>query len=254
MAAVPVSSSTTRSGQASKFEVTLPIAVAGSSRRCRHAGKGAHPRRASTRASCRVPRCGRRRRGCSRRPRGPGRSVPAGASAGAGSMRHCEVAFGQRGRNGHSSPSVARSGGWPRIAVSFSARSRRGRLCSSPKVYGCRGRRKIVRTSPVSTTLPAYITTTRSASRATTPKSCVIKQHAASAVAQRLEARDRLEARGGVEVGGRLVGDDHVGAERRRHHDHHALRHAAGELERVGAGGTLRVREHAARAGAVPRP
>jgi hypothetical protein len=36
-----------------------------------------------------------------------------------------------------------------------------------------------------------------------------------------------------VERGGRFVQDDHVGAQRHRHGDHHALAHPAGELVRV---------------------
>ncbi len=36
-----------------------------------------------------------------------------------------------------------------------------------------------------------------------------------------------------VERGGRLVGDEKIGAAHRRHRDHHALAHAAGKLMRV---------------------
>ena len=49
----------------------------------------------------------------------------------------------------------------------------------SPIVYGCRGESKIVKTSPISTTRPAYITTTRSASSAMSPRSCVMRTIAA---------------------------------------------------------------------------
>ncbi len=43
-----------------------------------------------------------------------------------------------------------------------------------PSVYGCSGARNSSATAASSTTLPAYITTTRCAVSATTPISCVI--------------------------------------------------------------------------------
>ena len=49
----------------------------------------------------------------------------------------------------------------------------------SPIVYGCRGDWKIVWTSPDSTIRPAYMTSTRSQSSATMPRSWVIRMIAA---------------------------------------------------------------------------
>ena len=49
------------------------------------------------------------------------------------------------------------------------------------------------------------------------------------------EERQDLRLDGDVERGGRLVGDQHVGAVGERHRDHHPLALAAGELVRVGA-------------------
>ena len=46
-----------------------------------------------------------------------------------------------------------------------------------------------------------------------------------------------------VERGGRLVGDQHVGLERERHRDHHALAHPAGELVGVAAHPALGIRD-----------
>ena len=58
-------------------------------------------------------------------------------------------------------------GGWPGIGSSASlSMSTRARLFIRPIVYGCRGRVEDLKTSESSTTRPAYITTTRSASSA----------------------------------------------------------------------------------------
>ena len=48
-----------------------------------------------------------------------------------------------------------------------------GTQCSSPVVYGCMGSLNSSRTEASSTVSPAYITTTRSATAAITPRSCV---------------------------------------------------------------------------------
>ncbi|MPL80475.1 hypothetical protein SDC9_26375 [bioreactor metagenome] len=53
--------------------------------------------------------------------------------------------------------------------------------------------------------------------------------HLALQIAQQVE---HLALHGDVKRGGRLVGDQHVGAERQRHRDHHALAHAARQLVR----------------------
>ena len=80
------------------------------------------------------------------------------------------------------------------------------------------------------------------------PKSCVYEQHGdAAIVAHLLQEAEGGVAHGGVEAGGGLVGDDHARLEGGGSHgDHHALRHAAGELVREGAGDGLGIREEAA--------
>ncbi len=88
----------------------------------------------------------------------------------------------------------------------------------------------------LSTTRPAYMTATRSTSRATTPRSWVT-QTTAMPVSdlQAVDEPEDLLLDRDVERGRRLVGDEHAGRGRQRHRDHHALQHAAGELVRVGA-------------------
>ena len=84
--------------------------------------------------------------------------------------------------DGRRSPAAARScsAAGPGSAAATPARRRAGRGCSSGRpVYGCRGSLKIVKTSASSTTRPAYMTTTRSASSAIRPRSCVIRTIAA---------------------------------------------------------------------------
>src|SRR5690554_2027339 len=67
------------------------------------------------------------------------------------------------------------SGTIPGIAINLSTSlSSRGIEFIKPQVYGCRGFLNKVFTSVYSTTLPAYITATRSDTSAITPKSWVI--------------------------------------------------------------------------------
>ncbi len=54
---------------------------------------------------------------------------------------------------------------------------------------------------------------------------------------------ENLGLRGDVEGGGRLVGDQERGFQDQRHGDHGALAQAAGQLERVGPQGAMRVGE-----------
>ena len=120
----------------------------------------------------------------------------------------------------------------PRALVDASAPT-----ASRPRVYGCRGDAKTSSTVPSSTTRPAYITTTRSARPATTPRSWVTSTTASPDLApQVVEQLEDLRLRGDVERGGGLVGDEHARAVRQRHRQHHPLAHAARELVRVVAG------------------
>ena len=89
-------------------------------------------------------------------------------------------------------------------------------------------------TGASSTLRPAYITMTRSAISATTPRSWVIRMTAAPTRRLRssISSQD-LRLDGDVERRGRLVGDQQLGVAGQRHRDHHALAHAAGELVRI---------------------
>ncbi len=58
---------------------------------------------------------------------------------------------------------------------------------------------------------------------------------------QFLQQRQNLGLHRHVERGGRLVGDQEVGTQRKRHGDHHALTLAAGKLVRIFAHGAFRV-------------
>ena len=106
-------------------------------------------------------------------------------------------------------------------------------------------------TGPVSTIRPPYITATRWATSATTPRSWVIRITAAPVSAwRRAKQRQHLRLHGDVERGRRLVGDDQLGVARHRHGDHGALAHAARELVRDIAGRARRDRRCRPRAGA----
>ena len=116
-----------------------------------------------------------------------------------------------------------------------------------PAASACsRGRasRRIWRTGPASTSRPLYMTATRSAISAMTPKSCVMSSSArlyrASQLAQQVE---HLRLDGDVERGRRLVGNDERRLAGERDGDHHALPHAAGELMRVVADAARRRRD-----------
>ena len=78
------------------------------------------------------------------------------------------------------------------------------------------------------------MTTTSSATSATTPRSCVIMMIALpNSCCSRFISVEDLRLRRHVERRRRLVGDQQVGIVDQRHRDHHALAHAAGELVRV---------------------
>ena len=114
---------------------------------------------------------------------------------------------------------------------------------AAPRCRDAAGRRRCRRACASSTIWPAYITKTRSATSATTPRSWVISTTARSR--SRLRSVDQpqdLRLHRDVERGRRLVGDQHVGLQCQRHRDHHALPHAAGELVRVAAHPALGIR------------
>ena len=92
-----------------------------------------------------------------------------------GSVRQRSVAYRQRGANRQPEGGLTRSGGAPGIEYSRSLVSAdfSGRAWNSASVYGWRGFAYRAGVSVVSTTLPAYMTATRSARPAITPRSWV---------------------------------------------------------------------------------
>jgi peptide/nickel transport system ATP-binding protein len=104
------------------------------------------------------------------------RPAPTGISGGSTTSQTPGIISGQRVWNGHP---FGRLNGLGTIPWTGRKRSRerrptRGIEASSARVYGCFGSRNSERTSAVSTTRPRYITTTRSAISAITPRSWVI--------------------------------------------------------------------------------
>ena len=95
-------------------------------------------------------------------------------------------------------------------------------------------RRTASRRAPPRRPRPPYITTTRDATSATTPRSCVIIAiDVPSRCCRSREQLEDLRLDGDVERRRRLVGDDERGVHDERHRDQHALPHAAGELMRI---------------------
>jgi hypothetical protein len=97
-------------------------------------------------------------------------------------------ARGQRGAKAQPGPAVPGAGAVPGIGVRGVRASGRGTEPTRPRVYGMRGRVRTASTGPVSTMRPAYRTATRSAVRATTPRSWVTRSRAAP-VSLRTSAR-----------------------------------------------------------------
>ena len=120
-----------------------------------------------------------------------------------------------------------------RAAAACPARRRE----STPAGRACRdasGRRTDRRTGACSTMRPAYITATRSAISATTPRSCVMSSSARSSSRLQLAQQvEDLRLDRDVERRRRLVGDEQRRLAGERHRDQHALPHAAGQLMRI---------------------
>ena len=145
------------------------------------------------------------------------------------------------------SPSGLRPGCWP------------GMQASSPRVYGCAGARNSAATGACSTMRPAYMTATRSAISAMTPRSCVMSSierlNRAAHVSQQIED---LRLHGDVERRRRLVGNEQrrFGGEGQR--DHRPLPQAAAQLVRILAQpalpGPARARPRATRRRVRARP
>ena len=155
------------------------------------------------------------------------------------------------------------------LPVEVHARNRREqrRACR-----GARGRAKIACTGACSTIWPAYITATRSAICATTPRLWVMNSIAMPCRSLQVgEQPQHLRLDGHVQRRGRLVGEQQRRLAGQRDGDHHPLAHAAGELVRIvvkapRGGGDLHLLQHRQRppvglrpgqrrdAGAAPRP
>ena len=117
-----------------------------------------------------------------------------------------------------SSPAAAApSGGTvPWIARSRVPGAPPGIEASRPRVYGCFGSANSARTGACSTIRPAYMTATRSAISATTPRSCVISSSAeAEPLLQLAQQLEDLRLDRDVERGRRLVGDQRASARTR---------------------------------------
>ena len=115
---------------------------------------------------------------------------------------------------------------------------------SSASVYGCRGREQHLRRAvPCSTIRPAYITATRSAISATTPRSWVMSRIAGAVLGlEPLAAARRICA--WIVTSSAVVGSSAIstaGSFASADRDHHALAHPAGELVRVRVRGARRV-------------
>ncbi len=95
--------------------------------------------------------------------------------------------------------------------------------------------------APARRSSPSRITATRSARRATTARSWLIRISAAPRAVCRVEQVEDLRLDGDVERGGRLVGDQQLRVERDRRGDQGALAQAARELVRQLPGAHLRL-------------
>src|SRR5229473_2372535 len=128
----------------------------------------------------------------------PGSPVPASSSGGSSSRQRSQ-AYPQRGWNRHP-PGHALAAGtcpgmlWSRPRARAGGASSRGTEARSPSVYGWSGRANSSVVLACSTTCPAYITTTRSARPATSPRSWVMSMTAMPSSACRRSSSSRIWA------------------------------------------------------------
>ena len=158
------------------------------------------------------------------------------ASSGGRSCAHGRSAYGQRGANAHPSAGADRSAVSRRSCAAVHLGRRRGAAASRAdrSCTGGAGGRRCRRAIPPRRCRPAYITSTRSATPATTPRSWVISSIADVGRSwMPLEHVEHLRLDRHVERRRRLVGDQQRRLVRDRHRDHRPLPHAAGELVRV---------------------
>ena len=148
---------------------------------------------------------------------------------------NCGMTCGQRSAKRQPAGIAASGGTWPGIVVQRQPRRADFRQRREQRLRVGMLRRGEERLAAATSTIsPAYITPTRCAICATTPRSWVISSmpmpRSRCSCAQQVE---NLRLDGDVERRRRLVGDQQVGLAGQRHGDHHALLHAAGQLEGI---------------------
>ena len=118
-----------------------------------------------------------------------------------------------------------------RLAVLGRRAGQRAR--AAPPCTDACGRAKMSRVEACSTIRPAYMTATRSTSRATTPRSCVTQTTAIPVSACSVSTSSRICC--WIVTSSAVVGSsaiEHARRGRERHRDHHPLQHPARELVR----------------------
>src|SRR5881296_1025040 len=126
----------------------------------------------------------------------PGSPRPASSSGGSSTVQRSH-AYGQRGWNRQPAGHALAAGTWPGMVCKrprtwLTRVSIRGTAAISPSVYGWSGCANSSGVAAVSTTWPAYITTTRSDVPATIPRSCVISRTAMPSSACRRSSSSRI--------------------------------------------------------------
>src|SRR5215472_5792406 len=154
------------------------------------------------------------------------------SSAGA-TRRHRSRANAQRLANTQPATRCLRFGTTPGISANLvcaaaSEAPSLGTALSRPRVYGCRGERNSSATGASSTLRPAYITMTRSAISATTPRSWVMRMMAAPTRCLRSVMRLRICA--WMVTSSAVVGSSAIRSFGRQAS---AMAHAAGQLVRI---------------------
>ena len=152
-----------------------------------------------------------------------------------GSVRHRSNTCSQRSAKRQPGNSPESAGTWPGITSSSAPRLPvAGSAAKSLREYGCCGARKKESRAATSTICPAYMTATRCAMPATTPRSWVISRIDIPRFA--CSERRRSSTCAWMVTSSAVVGSsaiEQVGFAGERERDHHPLLHPAGELKRV---------------------
>ncbi len=164
-------------------------------------------------------------------------SVSTALEARAVRRRSCSTRYLHRGANGHEAGGLSMLRGCPAIGLQLLAPADvepRDALEQPQRVRVARRGEDLVGRSRSRRTCRRTSRCTRSHIPATTPRSCVIRISAVSAVGdERPQQIEDLRLDRHVERGRRLVGDQELRLAGERHRDHRALAHATGELVRV---------------------